>query len=69
LKTNCILIDYENVQPEALSALIAEHFKVNQLNLSEAVARARARRAAQRAASEGLRHSEWHKDHIRTAPK
>jgi hypothetical protein len=28
LRTNYILIDYENVQPEALSALNAEHFKV-----------------------------------------
>jgi hypothetical protein len=28
LRTNYVLIDYENVQPEALSALDAEHFKV-----------------------------------------
>ena len=28
MRTNYILIDYENVQPEALSALNAEHFKV-----------------------------------------
>lgn len=28
LRTNYVLIDYENVQPEALSVLDAEHFKV-----------------------------------------
>jgi PIN domain len=28
LRTNYVLIDYENVQPEALSVLEAEHFKV-----------------------------------------
>lgn len=28
MRTNYILIDYENVQPEALSVLEAEHFKV-----------------------------------------
>ncbi len=28
MRTNYILIDYENVQPEALSVLDAEHFKV-----------------------------------------
>ncbi|WP_371134545.1 PIN domain-containing protein [Limnobacter sp.] len=28
LRTNYVLIDYENVQPEAMSALNKEHFKV-----------------------------------------
>ena len=28
VRTNYVLIDYENVQPEALSILDAEHFKV-----------------------------------------
>jgi septum formation topological specificity factor MinE len=28
MRTNYVLIDYENVQPEKLSALVAEHFKV-----------------------------------------
>jgi len=28
MRTNYVLIDYENVQPEALTALCAEHFKV-----------------------------------------
>lgn len=28
MRTNYVLIDYENVQPEAMSALNKEHFKV-----------------------------------------
>jgi PIN domain len=28
MKTNFVLIDYENVQPEIMSSLMAEHFKV-----------------------------------------
>lgn len=28
MKTNYVLIDYENVQPDALTALCAEHFKI-----------------------------------------
>ncbi|MFN5051121.1 MAG: PIN domain-containing protein, partial [Planctomyces sp.] len=28
MRTNYVLIDYENVQPEVLSALDAQHFKV-----------------------------------------
>lgn len=28
MKSNFVLIDYENVQPEAMSALVEEHFNV-----------------------------------------